>query len=75
MVLLVDWGDYDNDGDIDLLITGSTMSYPNSNPVTEIYKNEGNNTFSKINNTSIDGVSEGHADWGDFDNDGDLDLS
>ncbi len=64
-----DWGDYDNDGDLDLIITGTTSSYQ---LVTELYENTGG----IFNNTGIQfpGTDGGSVAWGDYDNDGDLDL-
>lgn len=64
------WGDYDNDGDLDLFVTnqGSQNNF--------LYRNDGNFNFTKITGDTI--VNEpGYyacAVWGDFDNDGDLDL-
>ena len=62
------WGDYDNDGDLDLLLTGSTES----TRITGLYRNEGGN-FSDAG-VGMLGVDESAAAWGDYDNDGDLDL-
>lgn len=64
-----DWGDYDNDGDADLIISGVS----DSGLVTQIYRNDGNDTFTKIN-ASLPGLASGSAVWGDMDNDGVLDL-
>ena len=63
------WADYDNDGDLDLLIT----SY-DSAPEENLYRNNGDETFSKV--SIIPGGDDGTwvATWGDYDNDGDLDL-
>jgi hypothetical protein len=63
------WGDYDNDGDLDILFAG----YALSGPVTKLYRNNGNQTFSNIN-TSLTGLAYGSTDWGDYDNDGDMDI-
>ncbi len=63
------WGDYDNDGNLDVIIAG----YTGSASIVELYKNNGDNTFSKTSNTfAVNTVYD--VAWGDFDNDGDLDL-
>ena len=66
----VDWGDFDNDGDIDILITGQDDSYQQH---SKIYENNGNG-FTEYNSTNLIDVYHGDAKWGDFDNDGDLDI-
>ncbi|HJN06898.1 MAG TPA: VCBS repeat-containing protein, partial [Bacteroidales bacterium] len=65
----VEWGDYDRDGDADLLITGRTKNGPASN----IYRNDRNNKFVKVN-TRFPGIQHGVGKWADYDNDGDLDV-
>jgi photosystem II stability/assembly factor-like uncharacterized protein len=72
------WGDYDNDGDIDLALTGVSASLSNNTTqfddrYSEIHKNNGDGTFSKIPDQLIQ-VADGSIDWGDYDNDGDLDI-
>jgi hypothetical protein len=74
----IDWGDYDNDGDLDLLTSGSkfvgnTANFNNSDPATIIYRNDGNNQFTIVD-TSITGTESGTALWGDYNNDGSLDI-
>ena len=64
----VRWGDYDNDGDLDLLATGN-----NDENLTFIYKNE-LNTFTDINPSLDYFGAYSSASWCDFDNDGDLDV-
>ena len=39
------WGDYDNDGDLDILLTGLDAS---NNFVAQIYRNDGGGTFNDI---------------------------
>ncbi|NTW23580.1 MAG: T9SS type A sorting domain-containing protein [Lentimicrobium sp.] len=67
-----DWGDYDNDGDLDLLVTGSTNSMDNS--TIFVYKNNGDGTFASQNGLALEGVSFGVGKWIDFNNDGLLDI-
>jgi len=67
----LDWGDYDKDGDLDLFISG----YATSEPVCKIYRNDGNNSFTDINLTLQGQFYFYSAGWGDYDNDGDLDLA
>lgn len=64
-------GDYDNDNDLDLLISGQTVSTGYS-AATKIFRND-NGNFTEIN-TGIDQYYDNPALWGDFDNDGDLDI-
>jgi hypothetical protein len=66
------WGDYDNDGDLDILISG--YSYSGGGRITCIYRNEGNNTFELLTGVSFKGTQDGSVAWGDYDNDGDLDI-
>jgi len=66
------WGDYDNDGDLDILLSGASdegLTY-----ISKIYRNNGDNTFSEQNNISLTGIIGGSVEWGDYDNDGDLDI-
>ncbi len=65
----VAWGDYDNDGYLDILLTGDTGTAPRS----RIYKNNGDGTFSYVV-ISLTQVTQGSVAWGDYDNDGDLDI-
>jgi len=63
-----DWGDFDNDGDLDLIVTG----LHNHQPSTTLYRND-NGVFEEVA-TIIDNVYFGSCDWGDYDHDGDLDI-
>ncbi|MBA7581162.1 hypothetical protein ES708_23064 [subsurface metagenome] len=68
----LDFGDYDNDGAIDLLATG--YEYYTPDYVTKVYRNTGNNSFEEVTGFSLPGLSYGGSEWGDYDNDGDLDI-
>uniref|UniRef100_UPI001CF83D1D FG-GAP-like repeat-containing protein n=1 Tax=Penaeicola halotolerans TaxID=2793196 RepID=UPI001CF83D1D len=66
----VAWGDYDGDGDLDILITGRNAS---GQPISKVYRNNGDDTFTAIN-AGLEGVYVSSAAWGDYDGDGDLDI-
>jgi predicted nucleotidyltransferase len=68
-----EWGDYDNDGDLDILLSGSTYENNTLSRMTLIYENNDNDFNVVFENTFI-GTEEGEAIWGDYDNDGDLDI-
>lgn len=63
------WGDYDNDGDQDVILA-------NSQGDNSLFRNEGDGLFTKITGdiVSNDGGNSFGSSWGDIDNDGDLDL-
>jgi enediyne biosynthesis protein E4 len=72
------WGDYDGDGDQDLVATdmagwpgSGQSSYPN-----HFYRNDGGGVFTRITNNAIalDRTSSLIPAWADYDNDGKLDL-
>ncbi len=65
-------GDYDNDGNLDILLTGTTNGF-GTGAITELWRNRGNGVFTKIS-TGLPGVSQGAVAWGDFDQDGRLDI-
>jgi hypothetical protein len=66
----VRWGDYNADGYMDLLITGSWDNQQNS--ITYIYKNNGDETFTKA--YELPGVRLGDIQWADLNNSGYLDI-
>lgn len=64
------WGDYDNDGDLDLFVANNERQF------NRLYRNDGNDNFTKVTNevlTNEISSSVGSA-WGDYNNDGKLDL-
>lgn len=65
-------GDYDNDGNLDLLLTGTTNGFGNS-AITQLWRNMGNGTFTNVS-IILPGVTQGAVAWGDFDQDGKLDI-
>ncbi len=67
------WGDYDNDGWLDLFVGNESRGNPRP---CELWRNNGDGTFSDVAaETGLDhaGFVKG-AVWGDYDNDGWLDL-
>ena len=70
----VDWGDYDNDGDLDILLAGNTGFSGNDSAVTRIYRNNGSGIFTEQTNISLLGVGKGISSFGDYNNDGFLDI-
>jgi len=65
----VAWGDYTGDGWLDFAITGTGTA----GRISRIYRNNGNSTFTDIN-AGLPGLEASTLAWGDYDNDGDLDL-
>lgn len=65
------WGDYNNDGYLDLMVSNFSIAKSLS-----LYTNNGDGTFSKFTSPEIDQlVSRPFASaWGDFNNDGYLDV-
>jgi enediyne biosynthesis protein E4 len=68
------WADFDNDGYLDLYVSVSVFN--DSPPVNRLYRNNGDGTFSRItDNPAVSDSGDGTgAAWGDYDNDGQIDL-
>ncbi len=62
------WGDYDNDGDLDLYVC-------KRNATNRLYRNDGSGNFTDVSTSPLNdsGIGES-ASWVDYDNDGDVDL-
>ena len=69
------WGDYDTDGDMDLMTSGSVFgtTFPAGLSAfhTQLYRNDGGN-LNLVR--EIRSKVHGYPAWGDYDNDGDPDL-
>lgn len=66
----VTWGDYDHDGDLDLLVLGAEAAIGRRSAY--MYRNSGGEGFEAA--TLLVGAVFSDAAFGDFDGDGDLDL-
>ena len=64
------WGDFDNDGWLDLAVSGMS----GTGAVTKIYRNQQDGSFLDIQ-ANLTGTLSGGLAWGDYDNDGDLDVA
>ncbi len=69
----VAWGDYDNDGDLDLAVIGNSTGPTGLGVIATIYENDGSGGYTDIG-AGLLGALDGSVSWGDYDNDGDLDL-
>ena len=67
----VAFADYDNDGDLDVLISGFIVNY--NTGYTMLYRNDGSGVFTPVA-TPFPALEYTAAAWGDYDRDGDLDL-
>lgn len=66
----VAWGDYDNDGFLDLYLGG------NQNRASYLYHNNGDGSFTNVYDEAMDaGAGALGVAWADYDNDGFLDLA
>ncbi len=69
------FGDYNNDGFIDLYVAGYDGPADNRRPVDRLFKGDGASFYEiDISNSPLNGADHG-VQWGDYDLDGDLDIS
>ncbi len=65
----VAWGDYDNDGDLDLYLSNFNAE------ANKLFRNDGGGSFTDVTGPPLNDAGSGMGvAWGDYDNDGDLDL-
>lgn len=69
----VEFSDIDNDGDMDLFVTGKVY-LPGASSISNLYINDGLGYFSRKEEAMLQEVNYSAASFGDVDNDGDDDL-
>jgi len=69
------WTDYDNDGDIDMFIA-KCRGGSNTININEMHRNNGDGTYTEVGEEIglADPVQTWSSAWGDYDNDGDMDV-
>jgi ASPIC/UnbV protein/type IX secretion system substrate protein/VCBS repeat protein len=73
------WGDYNNDGYLDLYITRYRPRF-SANSLTwldQLYLNDGDGTFTDVSDLILETNRDGYGfigGWSDYDNDGDVDI-
>jgi hypothetical protein len=70
----VAWGDYDNDGQLDFVISGSASAGYTGSNITQLWHNDGNGNFHQVDFPGLGQFGRCTCVWIDYDNDGYLDL-
>jgi Domain of unknown function (DUF4347)/FG-GAP-like repeat/RTX calcium-binding nonapeptide repeat (4 copies)/Calx-beta domain len=66
------WGDEDNDGDLDILLT----EWNNLGGIAKVYRQDKDGYFQPIDDPTLpNNVDKATASWGDYDKDGRLDIA
>ena len=68
------WGDYNNDGYMDLILAGMERRGDYEGKQTKLYRNNGDATFTEIIGTPFPHLASASAVWIDYNNDGNIDL-
>jgi hypothetical protein len=70
------WGDYDNDGFLDLVVPSARDNLNSSGHKIRLFHNNGDESFTEVTNSPItlEARDWRGCSWGDYDNDGYLDL-
>jgi len=71
----LEWGDYDNNNFVDIVIQGHDYTeIVIQSDTSEIYKNNTDGTFTRQSQIGLKQKLQGEISWGDFNNDGYLDI-
>ncbi|HEX4953447.1 MAG TPA: VCBS repeat-containing protein [Thermoanaerobaculia bacterium] len=74
---LADWGDYDADGDLDLLVAGNVQEGDGTfHTILRVYRNDAGvyTEITLVEAPNADWLDLHAATWADYDSDGDVDL-